>query len=159
MSDFAATWEISRKRFDDSVADLNQAQFNWRANDEAMTIGEMALHLAGVEVSFVSQLKGQDLEGELGRLKRASVDGLMNDNPFPFSPDEITPEKVQWALSEARNYAAEAIANPDPYRERQIKSALGPIIDGTGAFARMAFHPSYHHGQVHLIRNTKGFPV
>jgi len=49
------------------------------------------------------------------------------------------------------------ITNPDPYREVKIVSALGPVIDGTGAFARLAYHPAYHQAQVYLTRSAPDF--
>ncbi|MBX3119217.1 MAG: DinB family protein [Fimbriimonadaceae bacterium] len=159
MSDFGETWRLVRGRFDDTVIGLTQEQLNWRLHDDALTIGEMAIHVAGVEVSFMSQLLGQTPEGELARVKSASTDGVVNDNPFPFSPDEITPDRISWALDEGRKLVEAHIENLAPdIRAVQITSALGPIIDGTGAFARMAYHPGYHQGQAHLTKTAPGFP-
>ena len=42
--------------------------------------------------------------------------------------------------------------------ETKIQSALGPIIDGRGALARLAFHPAYHHGQTYQLKSAPGFP-
>ena len=47
----------------------------------------------------------------------------------------------------------------DDLRARTLKSALGPIIDGTGAMARLAYHPGYHQGQVYMIKTAPGFPA
>jgi len=159
MSDFSETWSLTRKRFDDAVAGLTKEQLNWRLHDNSLTIGECILHVAGVEISFISQLEGKTPEGLEARLKLTSTEGVVNDSPFPFAAEEITPELAAEALAIARAMVEPAVENPDPYRERTIKSALGPIIDGTGAFARLAYHPGYHHAQVHLIRTAPGFPV
>lgn len=159
MSDFHASYQISRTRFEDAVKDLNQAQLIWRLHPGVLTIGEMALHVAGVEVSFLSQLQGTALEGFEAKLKQAATEGVVNENPFPFTPDEIDPETVARALRIGRELAEPAIAAPsDELRGRTIKSALGPMIDGTGALARLAFHSGYHQGQVHLIATAPGFP-
>jgi hypothetical protein len=32
------------------------------------------------------------------------------------------------------------------------------MIDGTGALARLAFHPAYHQGQVYLMKQAPAFP-
>jgi hypothetical protein len=159
MSDFAASWNISRQRFVDAVSDLNQEQLAWRIHPGSLTIGEMALHVAGVEVSFISQLLGLDLDLFQGKLRAAATDGVVNELPFPFPNEEITPTTVRSALEIARAMVEPVITQPsDAVRAKEIKSALGPMIDGTGALARLAFHPGYHQGQAHLIRTAPGFP-
>jgi hypothetical protein len=159
MSDFAATWELIRGRFDDALSGLSQEQLNWRLHPETLTLGEMAIHLAGVEISFISQLLGAPLDDWDTRIRAASTDGVVNSEPFPFAPDEITPDLVQAALTRSRAMVQPVINNlTEEVRQKQIKSALGPIIDGTGAFARLAYHPGYHQGQAHLIKTAPGFP-
>ncbi len=159
MSDFGETWRLVRGRFDDAVSGLSEEQLRWRIHPESLTIGEMALHVAGVEISFISQLKGETPEGREGQLKAAATDGVVNSEPFPFILEEINPALVDWALATARAEVEGMVENITPdIRATQIKSALGPIIDGTGAFARLAYHPGYHQGQVHLVKTAPGFP-
>lgn len=159
MSDFGETWRLTRKRFDDSVLDLSAEQLNWRIHPGGLTLGESALHVAGVEVSFIAQLTDLGLEGDMARVAASSTDGVVNDKPFPFAVEEITPDKVRWALDMAREMVARHVDDLTPeLRAKEIKSALGPMIDGTGAFARLAYHPGYHQGQAHLIRTAPGFP-
>lgn len=159
MSDFAVSFRLCRTRFEDAVLDLSAEQLNWRMHAGTLTLGEAALHVAGVEVSFLSQLQGESLEGLEARLKAAATDGVVNDKPFPFSPEEITPDLVKDALAIARAKVEAVIdAIPEDLRSKTIVSALGPEIDGTGAFARLAFHPGYHQGQAHLVRTAPGFP-
>lgn len=160
MSDFAATWTLIRQRFDDAVQGLSPEQLNWRLHPGALTLGEMAIHVAGVEVSFISQMTGAPTEGDLDRIRRAATDGSVNDLPFPFAPEEITPELVSHALTTARAMVEPIIHNlTDELRAMSVKSALGPIVDGTGAMARIAYHPGYHQGQAYLIRSAPGFPA
>lgn len=160
MSDFGETWRLVRGRFDEAVSGLNWDQLNWRLHPGTLTIGEMAIHVAGVEVSFITQLLGETPEGEIARIKAAATEGVISENSFPFSPEEITPERVTASLSYARKVVEQQIESITPeIRARQIKSALGPVIDGTGAFARLAYHPGYHQGQVHLIKTAPGFPA
>jgi hypothetical protein len=158
MGDFEATWRLVRGRFEGEVTGLTQEQLNWRLHPDSLTLGEMAVHVAGVEVSFISQLTGDSLRDEKQRVKAAATDGCVNDKPFPFSAEELTPEFVERTLAEARSYAEPVIANPDQIRAKEIVSALGPVIDGTGAMARLAYHPGYHQGQAHLIKTAPGFP-
>ncbi|MEQ1934190.1 MAG: DinB family protein [Fimbriimonadaceae bacterium] len=158
MSDFQLTWELVRGRLEESLVGLNPEQMNYRLHPGSLTIGEMALHVVGAELSFVSQLKGEELTGVDARLKACASESVINDNPFPFEPGEITPDFVQESLNRGREYAGPAITNPDPYRETVIKSVLGPMINGSGAFARLAYHPAYHHAQVYLIKTSPGFP-
>lgn len=159
MSDFKTTWQLTRKRFEDAVLDKSSEQLSWRLHSNALTLGEMAIHVAGVEVSFYSQLKDRATDGDLDRVRRASTDGSVNDLPFPFEPAEITPDLVRWALDTSREMVEELMNEDSPaLRAKEIKSALGPMIDGTGAFARLAYHPGYHQGQAYMIASAPGFP-
>jgi hypothetical protein len=159
MSDFAASWSLSRKRFEDALDGLSQKQLNWRLHPGTLTLGEMAIHVAGVEVSFVSQLLERPLDAFSQKLKSAATDGVVNDLPFPFKKSEIEPKTVLKALDLGRGMIEPVINSPtDQLREKQIKSALGPMIDGNGALARLAFHSGYHQGQAHLIKTAPRFP-
>ncbi|MEO7453659.1 MAG: DinB family protein [Fimbriimonadales bacterium] len=159
MSDFLAAYQISRTRFEDEVKGLTQEQLNWRMQPDAMTIGEAAMHVAGAEVNFISQLLGLPLDAYAERLKKAATDGVVNDEPVPFSASEIAPSLVADALAFGRAMAEPIISDPrDEIRAVVIKSVLGPMIDGTGALARLAFHPAYHQGQIYLMKQSPGFP-
>lgn len=159
MSDFAASWALSRQRFIDAISDLNQEQLNWRLHAGTLTLGEAAIHVAGVEISFASQLLGLDLSDGEQKIKAAATDGVVNEKPFPFAPGEISPSAVQEALTKSKEILEPIITAPsDELRSKQIVSALGPVIDGNGAFARLGFHAGYHQGQAHLIRTAPGFP-
>ncbi|MDQ2987092.1 MAG: hypothetical protein M3R13_10310 [Armatimonadota bacterium] len=93
------------------------------------------------------------------RLKKAATEGVVNDEPVPYPPDEITPDAITEALAFGRAMAEPIIAAPtDQVRANVIKSVLGPLIDGTGALARLAFHPAYHQGQIYLMKQAPGFP-
>jgi hypothetical protein len=159
MSDFASSWSLSRKRFLDEISGMSQAQLNWRLHADSLSIGEMAIHVAGVEVSFGSQLMRIDLD-EIGqKLKLAATEGVVNDSPFPYSEGEITPDSVARSLEYSRLIWEPIITAADPeVRQREIKSALGPIITGDGAFARLGFHSAYHQGQAYLIKTSPDFP-
>ena len=159
MTDFAASWNLSRGRFVDAVQGLNQEQLNWRLHPDCLTIGEMAIHVAGVEIFFISQLLDQQMTGQDLRVRAASTEGVVNENAFPFAAEEITPSLVDSALSKAKEMTEPVITHPsESVRAKQIVSALGPVIDGSGALARLAFHPGYHQGQAHLIKSAPGFP-
>lgn len=158
-SDFSVSWELCRGRFDQEVQGLTQEQLNFRLYPGALTIGEMALHVAGVEVYFLAQLHGQPVADALVRVAQAATEGVVNDNPFPFPAEEITPDRVQETLATAAALVKEVIYQPEAsLLEREIKSALGPIITGRGALARFAFHPGYHQGQAYQIKCAPGFP-
>lgn len=159
-SDFFASWSLSRKRFNDAISPLNEAQLNFRLHPGTLTAGEMALHVAGVERFFISQLLGQPPHGLDARIAKTATEGVVNDNPFPFQPAEITPELVASALAAAADETRPVIEDPSQaVLQRRIISALGPEIDGAGALARLAFHPGYHQGQVQFIVTAPAFPA
>src|ERR1700684_3527442 len=102
MSDFAASWLLSRSRFENEIAGLNAEQLNWKLHENALSIGQMALHVAGVEISFTSQLTFAELDAISARLKAAATDGVVNEKTFPFQDSEITPELVKASLEQSR---------------------------------------------------------
>ena len=160
MSDFSLAWGLSRQRLIDTISDLNENQLNWRIYEGSLSIAQMAVHVAGVEVFFMSQLLGIDLDDMGTRLKNSGTNGVVNDKPFPFSDSELTPTRVMELLDFAKSLVEPAITAPTKeILEREIVSALGPIITGEGAFARFSFHPAYHQGQAYLIRSAPGFPA
>jgi len=119
----------------------------------------MALHVAGVEVLFASQLSGAPLDEQGERLKNAATDGVVNNKAFPYSRPEITPLFVSQALEFSKKLLEPLITNASAdVRQKSLVSALGPVITGEGAFARLAFHSAYHQGQAYLIRESPGFP-
>jgi len=160
MTDFAISWSLSRQRFADSVSDLTHEQLNFRLHDGVLTPGEMVLHVVGVEIWFIAQLTGKQLNQAELRLTSAAVDGVVNDNPFPYEPEEISPTMISWAFTRGADHVKEHIEDPSQeFLTKEIKSALGPVITGEGALARFAFHPANHQGQVHLIRTSPNFPA
>ena len=160
MTQFATSWRLSRGRFVAEVQDLNQEQLNWRLYPGGLSIGEMALHVAGVEISFTSQLIDAPLDDVKLKLKRAATEGVVNDLPFPFTAGEITPQVVKESLALAEGMAQPLIENPSSDAlAREIVSALGPVITGEGALARFAFHPAYHQGQAYQMKQAPGFPA
>jgi len=160
MSDFAKSWALSRKRFIDELSGLDSRQLNWRIHPQSLSIGQMAMHVAGVEVSFGSQLTCQELDAQGQKIKLAATQGVVNDEPFPFGDSEINPESVAEALEYSRKVWEPLISDADPaVRVKQIKSALGPMIDGDGAFTRLGFHAAYHQGQAYLVKTAPGFPA
>ncbi|RYG26643.1 DUF664 domain-containing protein [bacterium] len=159
MSDFHTAWTISRGRFVAELEGLSHEQLSWRMHPGALTLAEAALHVAGVEVKFGSSLLGTVPQGEMARISAAATDGVVNDKPFPFGSEEMTPEFVAKALDEAKVLVEPTLLDPIPERrEVSMVSALGPVITGEGALARLTFHAAYHQGQVYLIRHAPGFP-
>lgn len=159
MSDFAASWSLSRARFLATLEGLSAEQLRWRWRPNTLTLGEAALHVAGAEISLSSQLLGDEPTGLEARLKQAATDGVVNDKPFPFSVDEQTPEFVSKALAVSEARARRIIENPTPeIRAKEIVSPLGPVIDGNGALARLGFHAAYHQGQAHWLTTHPDFP-
>ncbi len=159
MTDYLAAYQLSRGRFSAEIEGLNQEQLNWKPYPAALSIGEMALHVAGVELWFSAQIKGEALEGESVRLAKTATEGVVNENPFPYSAAEITAELVAQALAKGRSAAEEVISLPSNTYQTEIKSALGPVIKADGALARMTFHPGYHHGQTYQIKMDPRFPA
>ncbi len=158
-SDFIAIYALARGRFDAAIEGLSGDGLVFRAAPGTLSPGEMALHVAGVELSFAGQLTGEAYEGEEERVRRCATEGVVDEGAFPFAPEEIRPELVARALAAGRRRAEALLAGDAPeIRAKELRSALGPVITGEGAFARLAFHPQYHHGQAHLLTMLPGFP-
>ena len=160
MSDFSTAWNLSRGRFFDEVKDLSDVQLRWRMHPGSLSIGQMVLHVTGVEVSFASQLSGCELDAGQVRLKAAATQGVVNDEPFPYAENEISAALVAEAFEIAKRLVLPLISQPSPeLLSKEIKSALGPMITGEGALARLAFHPAYHQGQAYLMKTSPEFPA
>ncbi len=158
-SDFAAAWTLSRSRLNETISDLNHEQLSWRIYPGSLSIAEMAIHVAGVELYFISQLTGGTLDEGAQRLTSAATDGVVNDKPFPFERDYMTPAFVRNTLEVTGQMVGPHISHPtDEILAKEIVSALGPVISGEGAFTRLAFHAAYHQGQAYLIRSDPRFP-
>ncbi|MBX3096315.1 MAG: DinB family protein [Fimbriimonadaceae bacterium] len=159
-SDFSASWELSRGRFEQEVVGLSAEQLNYRLYPGSLSIGEMALHVAGVEIWFICQMKGDSVPDGLSRLTLCATEGVVNDHPFPFNAGEITPDAVASAFRQASEFTKSVIYEPTTEQlSRSVQSALGPVIDGRGALARIAFHSGYHHGQVYQMKCAPDFPT
>jgi hypothetical protein len=161
MADFHTSWSLSRTRLLAELEGLSQAQLNWKLYPGALSIGEAVLHVAGVEVKFGAELMGMsELSPELDRVRSAATDGVVNDKPFPYTPEEITPELVASVLAEAKALVEPALVDPSADRRAiSLVSALGPVITGEGAMARLGFHSAYHQGQAYQIRMHPNFPA
>lgn len=159
MTDFAKSWQLSRGRLKAEVEGMNQAQLNYRIHPNSLSAGQAVVHVVGVEIWFVAQLTGAELPGELGRVAKCATEGVVNDNTFPFSDDELTPEFIQWALETGETLVKPHIETPsEVFLTSELKSALGPMISGEGALTRFAFHPAYHQGQIYLCKTAPDFP-
>ncbi|RYG45133.1 DinB family protein [bacterium] len=160
MSDFHAAWSLSRGRYLAELDGLNQEQLNWRLYPGCLSIAEAAIHVAGVEARFGSALEGVEIPADLVRVAQAATEGVVNDNPFPFTSDEMTPEFVLGVFQATKQLVEPALLDPTAARrEVTMVSALGPVITGEGAMARLAFHPAYHQGQAYQLKNAPGFPA
>ena len=158
--DFSVSWELSRGRFDQEVLCLSDTQLAYRLYPGSLSIGEMALHVAGVEVWFLYQMQGEPVPEALASVAKCATEGVVNDNPFPFENAHITPALVAETLATAAALVKTVIyAPPEAQLSIELKSALGPIITGRGALARIGFHSAYHHGQAYQIKNAPGFPA
>ncbi|QYK53442.1 MAG: hypothetical protein KF824_00795 [Fimbriimonadaceae bacterium] len=158
MNDFRMTWELSRGRFIESFSNLNHEQLNWQMHPNTLTIAEMAMHVAGVEVSFASQLLGTTLTPEQELILSCSTQGVVNDEQFPVAPELLKPEYVKEAMNVGKGFAEALFEQGEGLRQKELKSALGPMITGEGAFARLAMHALYHQGQVYLMITDPRFP-
>ena len=160
MNDFHTTYALVRGRMVEAVQDLNDGQLKWRLHSASPSICEMVIHVCGVEMSFANQLLERKPESEFDkRITASSRDGIVNDSPFPFSEDEQGAELMNRVLERGFEIAGPLIEEANgTVRNKEIESALGPMIDGNGALARIAYHPGYHTGQIWTYRYHPDFP-
>jgi len=159
MTEYANSWAMSRQRFVDEIKGLNAEQLNWKIHPGALSIGEMALHVAGVEIYFIGSLTKRDFSDLENKIAACAKDSVVNDNPFPFSVHEITPESVITGMDHAKSIVEPVITNPSQeVREGTVVSVLGPTVSGDGVFTRLAFHSAYHQGQAYTYKTSPSFP-
>jgi hypothetical protein len=160
MTDLLAIYQLTRGRLEQEAAGLTAEQLRWRPYPGALSIGEMALHVAGVELKYAAHITGRELDDTQLRLARCASEGVVDDSPFPITEAEIEPQTVSGALAMARAFAEPCLAEPTAdMRAAEMQSVLGPTIDGSGVLARLAFHPAYHQGQAYSYRAHPGFPA
>lgn len=160
MTDFSKSWQLSRGRLRAEVEGMSQAQLDYKIHPNSLSAAQAVVHVVGVEIWFIAQLTGTVLEGDHARIAKCATEGVVNDNPFPFTTEELSLEFVMWALAEGEKFAAPHIENPsDEFLKGELKSALGPIITGEGALTRIAFHSAYHQGQIYLCKTAPDFPA
>jgi hypothetical protein len=158
MTDFHASWTLSRGRFVELLQPLSEAQLAWRMHPASLTIAEAAFHVAGVEAWFIQQLTDQTAPVS-PQIVLAATEGVVNDHEFPVPAHEMSKSQLMDALKATEEFVRPHMESPSPeFLQREIKSALGPMITGHGALARLAFHPGYHHGQAYLMLTSPDFP-
>ena len=158
MTSYYKTWELSRGRFDSAIEEFTDAGLNFRLQPGNLTAGEAAIHVAGVELWFASQLLGLEFP-EYAAVMKSATEGVVNDGDFPIPSSQITKAFVKQTLDYARSVVSPVLMEPSlEVLHKEIKSALGPIITGEGALIRWGFHPAYHHGQVYMILQSSDCP-
>ena len=90
MTDFGKSWQLSRGRLRAEIESMTPEQLAYRIHSDSLSAGQAVLHVVGVEVWFTSQLTGTELTGDLARVAKSATAGVVNDDPFPFSDEEIT---------------------------------------------------------------------
>jgi hypothetical protein len=158
MTDFAAIYKISHGRMLQVIEGLTVEQLRWRPHPNALSIFEMFMHVAGGEVFFAKRLQGLELDADLARVELCARDRVINENPFPFSDDEASPELLVATLEKSKALVQPMMDDPEPWREKQIETPLGPVDYAQGIFARIAQHPAYHTGQAWVYRFDPRFP-
>jgi hypothetical protein len=158
MTDFASIYKISHGRMLLVIEGLSDEQLRWRPHNEALSIFEMFMHVAGGEVFFASRLQGLSLSVEEKRIESCARDRVINDSLFPFTDAEASGGLLLRTLSRSNAMVQPMMDDPEPWREKQIETPLGPVDYAQGIFARIAQHPAYHTGQAWVYRFDPRFP-
>ncbi|GIV03104.1 MAG: hypothetical protein KatS3mg015_1934 [Fimbriimonadales bacterium] len=162
MTEFAEVWLFTRERLAGAWEDLDDRQLRWRPWRDAHSIAQMLAHVAGSEHYLGCRILGRDphTTPEDQRLDRAVIASFIEEQePFPFSDEELTKSFLSRLLDRSAAIAREAIANPTMEQlQREFRSPLGPTITGRQALWRMAQHAAYHTGQIWIYRMSPEFP-
>ncbi len=158
MSDFAAIYKISHGRMLQVIDGLTDEQLGWRPHPDALSIFEMFMHVAGGEVFFEARLTDRELSDYERKIESCARDRVINDNPFPFGPNEVSGTLLNETLAFSKSLVQPMMDDPEPWREKQIETPLGPVDHAQGIFARIAQHPAYHTGQAWVYRFDPRFP-
>lgn len=157
MSVYLDIWEFTRSRLESALEGLSDPQLRWRPffSPDSHCIYEYVYHIAAAEHYWACRMtdrnpRSTDWEEKLDRAVR---EGFFTDGPFPFHDSDFSIQGM-W---EALNYSAQAIrpilANPsDQQLDMKIESPAGPIVTGKEGLWRVVQHPSYHTGQIWLLR-------
>ncbi|MBS1722187.1 MAG: DinB family protein [Armatimonadetes bacterium] len=162
MSPYAEVWKFTRERLAPAYQDLSPRQLCWRPHASAMTIGEMLYHVAGAEHWFGKRLQGEDpysteMDARIDKSVRAQ---FINEDPFPFSEEDMTVEQIDAALRHTENLVRPLLEDPSHEAlTRMVETPLGPTVEGVGGLWRIAQHAAYHTGQIWAYRQRPDFPA
>ena len=113
-----------------------------------------------METKFAAGVDGLELDELMQRVLASATDGVTHDKPFPFTAEELTPEFLKRVLDAAKSIWEPIVLDPTPERRlATLVSALGPVITGEGAMARLTFHAGYHQGQAYQMKHSPDFPA
>lgn len=153
---------FTRERLAGAWEDLEEEQLHWVPWSGAHSIAKILAHVAGAEHYLGSRILGIEPASneEDARLDRAVVASFIEeDEPFPYTEDELTPDFLKSLLERSGAVARRAVSNPtEEQLLRQFRAPLGNLITGRQALWRMAQHAGYHTGQVWTYRQHPDFP-
>ncbi len=141
-----------------AIDDLTNEQLAWRPDDKALSIFEMFMHVAGGDVFLLLRLAGKEPNDYEKRLELCARDKVINDNPFPFTVNDVSMDTLVNALDHTYAIAFSMMQNCDQWEGKSAETPLGPVAEAAGIFARVTQHPAYHTGQAWLYRNSPRFP-
>jgi hypothetical protein len=161
MNGYLETWRFTRERMQQSWEDLSLEQLHWRLHEDSASIAEHLLHVCGGEHWLGRRMRRIDPRPtEFDQKVDLCVrDGFLNDNPFPFTREEMDHSLIQRILDKTASEIDPMMSNiTDDLLASEFETPLGPTADGIGGLNRLAQHPAYHTGQIWTIRLHPDFP-
>ncbi len=144
----AAAWmrELAARVYD-QIEDLPPEALDFTPADTRLSIGRLVAHLAWAETTWVSRITGQPIPADL----RRQVDiGALTDFDKPPSPAGTAGELIAFCRRVQESFTGPALSRV--VDAGAAMDAGGRRVNARGVVAQLAWHWTYHSGQVGLLR-------
>jgi uncharacterized damage-inducible protein DinB len=142
----SALLELS-ERVADQIADLPPEALGFPAGQPGLSIGWLAMHMIWAETVWVDRGTGCSLPGELTAAIKGAELAAYGNSPGEFTDAAAITSLFGRVRSQFSLPALRGVADID--REFESK---GMTVNMRGIMAHLAWHWTYHSGQIGLIR-------
>jgi hypothetical protein len=135
------------ERVYDQIVDLPIDALDFAAPDAPLTIAMLVLHMAWAEARWVRRVTGAEVPAVLnGEIEKGSLSRIGHALPSGITASRL----IELSRGVQKDYSLPALAGIEDIDEVLKKD--GVTFSVRGAMGQLAWHWSYHSGQIGLLR-------
>jgi uncharacterized damage-inducible protein DinB len=135
------------ERVYDQIVDLPADALDFAAPDTPLTISMLVLHMAWAEARWVRRMTGVELPDALnGEIERGSLSRIGEPPPSGYSASRL----IELCRRVQKDYSRAALSGVHDIDE--VLKRDGVTFSVRGAMGQLAWHWTYHSGQIGLLR-------